>query len=36
MGKGNRTRNNKYQDAYDMSGSGAAVKSVKNTAVTGE
>lgn len=31
MGKGNRTRNNKYQDAYDMSGSGAAVKSVKNT-----
>ena len=30
MGKGNRTRNNKYQDAYDMSGSGAAVKSAKS------
>lgn len=29
MGKGNRTRNNKYQDTYDMSGSGAAVKSAK-------
>ena len=29
MGKGNRTRNNQYQDAYDMSGSGAAVKSAK-------
>ncbi len=29
MGKGNRTRNDKYQDAYDMSGSGAAVKSAK-------
>ena len=30
MGKGNRTRNNKHQDAYDMSGSGAAVKSAKS------
>ena len=28
MGKGNRTRNEKYQSAYDMSGSGAA-KAVK-------
>lgn len=27
MGKGNRTRNNKYQDTYNMSGSGVAVKS---------
>lgn len=29
MGKGNRNRNNNYQDTYSMSGSGAAAKSAR-------
>ncbi len=32
MGKGNRNRNDRYEDIYSMSGSGAAVKSAKGGA----